>query len=71
MSMDSIAYTVDDRVAGVRRIMFEGTDHLAQKHSYGPVITSDAGYDPELTKAGILAKMDDRIKEQEMAISFF
>ena len=66
MSMDSIVFTVDNRVAGMRRIHFEGTDHLAQKHPYGPVITTDVGYDPEVTKVGILAKMNDQVKEREV-----
>ena len=66
MSMDSITFTVDNRVPGVRRVHYEGTDHLAQKHPYGPVVTTDVGYDPEVRKVGILAKMDDRVKEDEV-----
>ena len=65
MSVPTITYTVYDK-GSHRRILFEGTDHLAVVHQYGPVMTYDVAYDPETTKEAIRVKMEGYLGENEV-----
>ena len=65
MSVPTITYTVYDK-GDHRRILFEGTDHLAVVHKFGPVITYDGGYDPETVKEAIRQKIETTLGNREV-----
>jgi len=65
MSLASISFQIFQK-QNHRRIVFTATDHLAQTHRYGPVVTTDVGYDPETVKESIRLKMEDGLAGQEV-----
>ena len=48
-----------------RMIFYRCQDHLGAWHSYGPVITSDAGFDAEAFKPTVATKVAERLAEAE------
>ena len=65
MSVNSITYQIFQK-SDHRRILFEGTDHLAVVHKYGPVFTFDVAYDPETTKEAIRQSIEVSLGENEV-----
>ena len=49
-----------------RRIYYRCQDHLGQWHNYGPLNTSDAGFDAEGFKAVVAAKIALSLAETEV-----
>lgn len=63
--MASIAYTEYIKPTH-RRIRYTYTDDYLIEHKFGPVITTDVGYDPAVEQVAIQAKIEERLKEQEV-----
>jgi hypothetical protein len=49
-----------------RMIFYRCQDHLGVWHSYGPIITTDAGFDADAFKPTVAEKVADRLAEVEL-----